>query len=554
MRLTRIDGNNFEQMMQYALGSLAAEEKELNGMNVFPVADGDTGTNMRQTLENAMKSSRSDVKLCGYLKALSGGMLLSARGNSGVILSQLFRGLYLELSRSTTVGTEGLRNAFIRAHRVAYDAVVNPVEGTMLTVAREGIENIKSLITRAMMPDQMLELYIAEMERVLERTPEMLPVLQESGVVDSGGMGYITIVRGMLAYLQGKPMPKAAELTMAAPGAGAPDLSLFTEDSDFEDGYCTEFILQRLKDRRYRQDFSREMFIRRLEGMGNSLVVAESGSRVKVHIHTKHPAQVITLAQVYGEFLTFKLENMQVQHNEFDQQKAEKDKTAAAEPGKALALVAVAEGSGFERIFRDHGCDVVLDGGPTMSVSAQEFLQAYEKLNARHTVVIANSANVVFAAKQAAELYGRDKVTVIPTGSQVEGYFAVGMDVADSPDTEKRIRAMREGAQDVATISVARSAKDFSHNGKAYRKDEWVMFLNGEPETSGENPADMLEKLLENHPELKEKETCAAFRGCLAAEEDAEELEETVGTLMPLADFSVIEGGQEVYSWLIGLV
>lgn len=308
----RIDGNAFEKMIRGAAAHLKNAEKELNSLNVFPVADGDTGTNMRLTLENGMKSAGSSERLSQYLKNLSTGLLLSARGNSGVILSQLFKGIYLELSRCSAAGTEELRNAFIRAHIQAYSTVIHPVEGTILTVAREGIENIKQYITRELTIEDMLRMYIAEMEKVLRRTPDLLPILKESGVIDSGGKGYITLIRGMLAALTGEAMPEGGSAPETTENKAHPDLDLFNENSVFEKGYCMEFILQGLNDRQYVQKLDIPDFIRRLGRLGDSLVVVPDERRVKVHIHTKKPADIIMLAQIYGEFLAFKLENMQV--------------------------------------------------------------------------------------------------------------------------------------------------------------------------------------------------------------------------------------------------
>lgn len=557
MRLSKIDGNSFEQMLHYAVAYLKAEEKELNSLNVFPVADGDTGTNMRSTLENALHATHSDARLGTYLKSLSNSMLLSARGNSGVILSQLFKGFSLELARNSMMTTSDFRNALIRAHKVAYAAVINPVEGTMLTVAREGIERIKHLITTGMLPEQMLELYLAEMEHVLQETPDMLPVLKEAGVVDSGGMGYITIFRGLQAYLLGQPMPEGGFASEApASRIPQPNLDLFTEDSRFEDGYCMEFILQRMKDRAYRQQFSRDDFVSRLSRLGESLVVVESGMRVKVHVHTKCPAEIIGIAQMYGEFLTFKLENMQVQHNEFDSAAAAKTTpTQENVTSRAFAIVAVADGEGFRKVYGEQGCTCVLDGGSTMSVSASEFLSVFESLRAAEIAVLTNSANVVFAAEQARDLYAHPAaIHVIPTVSLAEGYFALAMDIPDEPSAQKRLKLLEDGARNIRTVSFARSTKDFSHNGTAYKKDAIVAFVNGEPVASGGDVGVILADLLESCPELKECDTCVAFRGLKATDGEAASLQEAIEAAMPLADLTVIDAGQIVYSWMIGLI
>lgn len=550
----RIDGNAFEKMIKGAAAHLKNAEKELNSLNVFPVADGDTGTNMRLTLENGMKSAGSSERLSQYLKNLSTGLLLSARGNSGVILSQLFKGIYLELSRCSAAGTEELRNAFIRAHIQAYSTVIHPVEGTILTVAREGIENIKQYITRELTIEDMLRMYIAEMEKVLQRTPDLLPILKESGVIDSGGKGYITLIRGMLAALTGEAMPEggAPETTE---NKAHPDLDLFNENSVFEKGYCMEFILQGLNDRKYVQKLDIPDFIRRLGRLGDSLVVVPDERRVKVHIHTKKPADIIMLAQIYGEFLTFKLENMQVQHNEYEASKA------AAAPEKKrehrpVSFISVANGEGFKQIFTDQGCDFIVDGGSTMSVSAKEFLDVFEQANCDLLCVLPNSGNVLFAAEQARELYDGDKekICVIPTRSIAEGYFAMAMDMPDEPDKDRRLQGIRSGAEGADTLSIARTVKDFTHNGREFHAGMQTAFLNGEPVADAENFADCVAEVLSLHPELTEKETFIAFRGKNATDEEAEILENLCAEQLPFAGFEMLDGGQETYHWVIGLL
>ena len=556
MNAKRIDGELFERMMQGALNRLLASERELNALNVFPVADGDTGANMRMTLQNAMATAGHNPKLCLYLRDLSGGMLLSARGNSGVILSQLFKGMYLELARCAAATTEDMRNAFIRAYQVAYEAVVNPVEGTILTVARVGIDNIKGFITRNMPLDRLFFMYLEEMTRALEQTPEQLPVLKESGVVDSGGKGWITIVGGMLEALTGKALP-----TVAAPEpekAPAVDFSRFTEDSRFEDGYCTEFILQRLRDPAYGQDFNLNAFTDALRGLGSSLAVVEQGSRVKVHIHAKDPTPIIGLARRYGEFLTFKLENMQVQHNQRDAELVPAP-GAGPEPAREpvpLALVAVAGGPGMAEIFREQGCARVLDGGPTMSVSAREFIDVISGLNARHVALLPNSGNVILAADQAQRLWTDPAraVHVIPTRSAAEGYFALAMDNPEEPDPLRRIRQIGEGSAGVATLTIARAARAFTHGGREWTEGQRIAFTDGEPVASGEDLETLLAEALAHVPELEDRETCVAFRGAGADPSDGAFLEETVTAALPMADFVPMDGGQAAVEWILGLV
>ncbi|MBR1708520.1 MAG: DAK2 domain-containing protein, partial [Clostridia bacterium] len=569
MNTKRIDGTLFQQMMEGALRRMLAAERELNALNVFPVADGDTGTNMRLTLQNAMRMSPANIKLCKYLKDLSNGMLLSARGNSGVILSQFFKGIYLELARCSAATTEDLRNALVRAYKVAYHAVINPVEGTMLTVARDGIEGVKGYITRNMPPDRLLIMYIAEMRQVLERTPDMLPVLKESGVIDSGGLGWITLTRGMLEVLTGEKLPEIP--IQHHEEISAPDFSLFTESSHFIDGYCTEFILQRLHDSAYLQDFNLESFIQMMNTLGTSLVVVEQESRVKVHIHTLNPSPVIDLARKYGEFWTFKLENMQVQHNQKDH-----DTTDTASPLNAaykniirpnqashdtgercpLATIAVSAGNGLGDIYLEQGCSLTLDGGPTMSVSAREFLEAIERTNADHIVLLPNSSNVILAAEQARGLCKQDgkSVHVIPTRSSVEGYFALSMDDQNDPDPIHRLERIKNGAKGVTTLTIARAARDFSHDGRRWLKGERVAFINENPVAAGKELKDLLNDTLHAVQDLSEKEICIVFQGLPADEQESTVIEEVIAKELPMADFAIMNGGMAAIEWMIGLL
>ena len=274
MSTKRINGIHLEKMLKNGLAFLQQHEEEVNRLNVFPVPDGDTGTNMVLTLGNGTRYAKSSEDAGAYLRTLSDGMLLGARGNSGVILSQFFKGLAVELSRCPVIGPGELRNGLIRGYRTAYEAVVHPVEGTILSVTREGIEHIRTQITRNSSIESILSMYIAEMRKTLSFTPEMLSVLKEAGVVDSGAYGFILIVEGMLKCLYGEVIdPK--ELPRQVNEAPV-DLSLFNENSKFTDGYCTEFILQRLVSSRYEQDFSKENFISELRFFGNSIADRKS--------------------------------------------------------------------------------------------------------------------------------------------------------------------------------------------------------------------------------------------------------------------------------------
>ena len=391
MNTRRVNGQLFEKMLRNGLANLRQHRDEINALNVFPVADGDTGTNMCLTLEKGLRFAQSSQELYPYLKMLSEGMLFGARGNSGVILSQLFNGFYQELSRCSAANVGDLRNAFIRAYRVAYRAVVCPVEGTILTVAREGIERARNQIDRSTSVETLLSIYLAEMKKSLAETPELLPVLKESNVIDSGGAGYICIIEGMLKQLYGEEIADDAQPVSVRETATEPDgsvsMELFNENTSFEHGYCMEFLLQLMKGKQYTQRFRLDAFIEDLQLYGNSIVATQADRRVKVHIHTFKPAKVIAAAQEFGEFLTFKLENMHIQHAEREQKLQEK------KPHRTLSVLAVANGDGMIKTFEELGCDVVLDGGPTMNTSSEEFVKAFACIDADAIVVLPNNKN-----------------------------------------------------------------------------------------------------------------------------------------------------------------
>ncbi len=543
----RINGFQLEQMLKNGLANLMTREEEINRLNVFPVSDGDTGTNMRMTLEHGLRFAKASNSAGEYLKRLSKGMLLGARGNSGVILSQFFKGLSNELSRCSVIGVSELRNGLIWGYRAAYGAVVTPTEGTILTVVRDGIEHIRGQLTRLTTIEQMLVMYIAEMKKTLAMTPELLPVLKEAGVIDSGGLGFIIIVEGMLKYLYGEILISSEP----APAKQTADLSfdLFNENSAFEDGYCMEFILQLMNAPKYNQHFRVSSYIEDLKLYGNSIVVVQDEKRVKVHIHTLIPAKIITLSQEYGEFLTFKLENMQIQHNEHD-----KDMKTAAKKHKLLAKVAVVNGEGMKKLFTDLGCDIVIDGGSTMNTSSQEFVDAFAMLDADAIVVLPNNPNVILAAEQAAKLFGTGNITVLPSKSIAEGYFAIAMDVNDSSNVEFRIGEMRGGLENTVTLSETTASRDYSYHEISCKKGEEILLINNEIVCVNNDRQQAVVDGLAAVEDIDDRETCVAFRGSDVPEEEEDELREAIEELYPMLEVEFVNGGQSVYHWILGLV
>ncbi len=534
-------------MMKNGLANLETRQDEINRLNVFPVSDGDTGTNMRLTLENGIRYAKTVTHAGDYLKRLSEGMLLGARGNSGVILSQFFKGFFTELARCSLLGVGEIRNGLVRGYRTAYSAVVKPAEGTILTVTREGIEHIRSQLNRSTTVEQLLAMYIAEMKKTLAMTPEMLPVLKESGVVDSGALGFIVITEGMLKYLHGEVMLPAGRDRDEAAQPGPVNFDLFNENSAFEDGYCMEFILQLMNAPRYNRHFRISSYIEDLKLYGNSIVAVQDGKRVKVHIHTLIPAKIITLSQEFGEFLTFKLENMQVQHNEHDRE------MKATKKHKLLAVTAVVNGEGMKRLFTELGCDVVIDGGATMNTSSQEFIDAFAQIDADAIVVLPNNPNVILAAEQAAGLYGAGNITVLPSRSMAEGYYAIAMDIRSSDDIAFRLQEMRNGLQNTVTLSETTASRDYAYHEISCKKGEEILLLNNKIVCVN---ADWKQAILDGMntvEDIEDRETCVVFRGEGTTEEQEDELREAIEERWPLLEVEFVDGGMSVYHWIIGL-
>ena len=544
MAIKRINGVQLERMLRGGLACLQQREEELNRLNVFPVPDGDTGTNLRMTLEHGLRSAQSSTEAGLFLKTMSAGMLLGARGNSGVILSQFFYGFAQELARCSLIGPGELRAGLIRGYRAAYEAVIQPVEGTILTVAREGIEHIRAQITRSSGIDVILSMYLAEMRKTLSLTPEMLPVLKESGVVDSGASGFILIFEGMLRSLCGEALDPV--LSAAQTEAPAADLNLFDENSAFVDGYCMEFILQLMNGRDYDQSFRLQNYIAALKKLGESIVCVQNEKRVKVHIHTKKPAIILQYSQKFGEFLTFKLENMQVQHNERDH--------AVRQQHKPLSVVAVVNGPGMRKLFEDLGADCVIDGGATMNTAAQEFVSSFEKLDADMIAVLPNNKNVILAAEQAAAICKDKNVTVLHTTSFADGYFAIAMDIQDSDDVPRRLQQMRRGVTDVVTVSETTASRDYNYHEISCRQGEEIALINGQISCVSSDRKQALLDALALVEDIDDRETGIVFRGkgVPASEEDA--LAEAVAERFPLLELEFIDAGQEIYHWVIGLL
>ncbi|MCH5158132.1 MAG: DAK2 domain-containing protein [Clostridiales bacterium] len=540
MNKTAIDGLIFSDMMKGALSELRLYEKEIDDLNVFPVPDGDTGANMRRTLELGVQHSQPTQKLNEYLDALSTGMLLGARGNSGVILSQIFKGIALSLSKDETATEADIAKALSLGYATAYNTVLVPVEGTILTVLRDGVDGAKSAIGSGV--DGFLTKLISESNKVLKNTPELLPVLKEAGVVDSGGFGLIKIYDGMLKAYRGVKI----EYTPSAAETGAPDLSSFDENSDFTFGYCMEFTLQLLKTKTDVDAFDDKAYTKEISAIGESIVVIRDKSRVRVHIHTYEPEKVIELCRKYGEFVFFKLDNMALQHNETVYKKSEK-----SHKHKELEIISVAGSDGLSSVFDGLGSGIIIDTEADMNVSVQDVLSAIESADADSIVILPNDKNVVQTVAQAVKLYGGNtKIDIVPTKSIAEGYFALASDMPGCP-TDDRIEAMKDGAAGVETVYAARCTRSRSSGGVKCAAGDFALFVAGKLVKSDKDLFSALCYAINAVEDIEEKEAALVFMGQI---DGGDELLERLGEAFPDLQIDCIDGVFSDEKLVIGIV
>ena len=542
-----INGTTFQKMLAYGLANIISAEKVINSMNVFPVADGDTGTNMRLTIEHGYKIAKPNRHLGLYLKDVAGGMLLGARGNSGVILSQLFKGMSNYLLSKGIVNPGELREALISAYKTAYKSVLNPVEGTILTVAREGIENIKDKIYgKEITIEDTLKLYINAMNKSLKHTPDLLPVLKEASVLDSGAFGYIKIFEGMNKFLLGEQI--STKIVVPEAETNKPVVSYFNENSDFIDGYCMEFLLQLLNSKNYKERFDLNKYIDMIKPFGNSIVCLQDGSIVKVHIHTVQPSNVIDISRNYGEFITFKLENMQLQHNEYSVLNEKKD----PEKRKELGIVAVVNGDEIAKDYRDLGVDVVLDGGNSMNTSSDEFVHACESINANKILIFPNNVNSFLSARQAIEiLKAEGKVIMIESKNVMQCFYALQMDMPDA-SIDERIEDFKNNIDLVTTIGVSIASKDYTSDSFNCVKGDFIATVNDHLVAKGTDAVDAFKNALNSLSDLDDKYAMMAYLG-----KGYDGLLEPLSNLLDnefSIEHSVKEGKQDIYLILAGLL
>ena len=543
MAVSSISVALFKKMVMNGAINLKNNHKVIDELNVFPVPDGDTGTNMSMTVMSGVREMNSceSSSIIEVAKVLSRGALMGARGNSGVILSQFFRGLYVGVQEveHNYITVQELIKCLESGCQVAYKAVMEPIEGTILTVVREAAEGIKARSDEFKTINDVMKAYLAEAQKSLENTPNILPVLKEAGVVDSGGAGFVEIIKGMIMALNGK-MLQANEPTSDAPTKSAAEAS----EVDIKFGYCTEFILD-LKDP---ENFDEDTLKSVLSILGDSLVVVQDENICKVHVHTNRPGKALEAAQKHGEFVTLKIENMRLQHSNLSSGASDAE---ASRPRKHFALVSACFGDGITQTFKDLGVDLVIEGGQTMNPSTEAFVEACRQVNADNIIIIPNNGNVVMAASQAAELMTESNVKVLKAKSISQGYASL-MVYDPEADMETNLEAMQEAVAHVKTGELTYSIRDTEINGVKIANGDFMGISNNEIIVSTADKDEALKQLLSDLID-EDSQIVTFFCGNDVTKEKQAELEDLCTELNSYVEVEIIEGKQDIYSYIIAV-
>ncbi|MCT8139787.1 DAK2 domain-containing protein [Anaerobacillus sp. CMMVII] len=557
MTLKSLEAEKLAQMFIEGANNLTKNVKLVDSLNVFPVPDGDTGTNMNLSITSGVKEVQKQVpehvgKVAG---AFAKGLLMGARGNSGVILSQLFRGFSKSVEGKATLNGKQFADAFGAGVDMAYKAVMKPVEGTILTVAKDAARKAQDAAKRSDDLITIMEATLQEARASLERTPDLLPVLKEVGVVDSGGKGLVIIYEGFLAIMKGEKIINLVQET-----ASMDDLvkvqhhnaqsHMATEDIEF--GYCTEVMVKFEQDKLEQNPFDEQAFRNLLDNHGDSLLVVSDEDLLKIHIHAEQPGDVITHAQKYGSLINVKIENMREQHTHLlEETKAVYEEKP--EPKKVLAefgIITVAMGDGIAKMFKSLGAGVVIEGGQTMNPSTEDFVKAISDVHAKKIIILPNNSNIIMAAEQAASVVA-EEVVVIHSKTVPQGLAAL---LAFNPgsDLETNAEDMREALAAVKTGQVTFAVRDTSLDGVEIKKDDFMGIAEKKIVSSGPDRQTVTEELLNNLLD-EDSEILTIIRGEDTTEDEVEQLVAFVETHYADVEVEVYEGNQPLYSYIFSV-
>ena len=552
MAVKTINTELLQKMFLAGAANLEAKKEFINELNVFPVPDGDTGTNMTLTILSAAKEVKAleNPDMVAIAKAISSGSLRGARGNSGVILSQLLRGFTKEIREHKEIDTITLAKACERATATAYKAVMKPKEGTILTVAKGASKKAAELAETTEDLDTFISEVINYAQEVLEKTPEMLPVLKEAGVVDSGGQGLLEVMRGAYDAFQGKEIDYSAIEASAGTKMVKPSEQAETE---IKFGYCTEFIIMLEKEFTAKDETEFKAY---LESIGDSIVCVADDDIVKIHVHTNDPGLAIQRALTYGQLSRMKIDNMREEHQERlikDAEKlaAQQAEAKKAEPRKEVGFIAVSIGEGMNEIFRELGADYIIEGGQTMNPSTEDMLNAIDQVNAEHIFILPNNKNIILAANQAQTLTEDKDIIVVPSKTVPQGITAIINYMPDA-DAQTNLEAMIEGIGNVKTGQVTYAVRDTHIDDKEIHEgdimgigDSGILAVGQSVE---ETTKEMLAQLVDEDTEL-----ISLYYGQDVQEESAENFAQEIEDLYPDVDVDVHSGGQPIYYYVLSV-
>ena len=550
-----IDGKTLKEMFVSASNNLYNHYPEVDALNVFPVPDGDTGMNMSMTMTNGAKFVKDIESDDAYQVAntFAKGLLMGARGNSGVITSQIFRGFAQALEGKKSATAIQLAEALKNGAKVAYKAVIRPVEGTILTVVRESSAAVDEFVEASTTIEEVFEKLVSEAKKSLKRTPDLLPVLKEVGVVDSGGAGLVKIFEGMLSFLKGKFIEREENASQEKAKVESP---IGDMDQDEEFGYCTEFIM-RLGPADEKEKFEEQAFKATLVERGNSIVVVRDDDIVKVHIHTLNPGNILTFAQSYGEFVTIKVENMSEQHSKLQtppnlKKKEEEAKPVPTAPTQPYGLVAISAGKGIDEMFTAIGANEIVSGGQTMNPSIEDIANACRKCNAKTVYVFPNNSNIVMAAVQAADVLSDEfKVYVVPTKTIPQGIAACSVFNEDVSPVEN-FKTMKEEIKHIHSGSVTYAIKDTKMNGVEVKKDYFMGIYEKKIISCHRRVAHALYDLLDAMV-TEETFLITILVGADINDERMKNITEKITKKYENIEIDIRRGDQPVYSFLVGV-
>jgi len=548
MRLELIDGNKLKEMFYASAQMLEKNRQKVNSLNVFPVPDGDTGTNMCLTMMSAIKEVKTlaNGNITQVADAVSRGSLKGARGNSGVILSQLFRGFAKGLKGEQVINTRKYAEALKAGADTSYKAVMKPVEGTMLTVARITAEEAEKIAQVCSDFNVFFKEIIKVAKRVLDKTPDMLPVLKQAGVVDAGGMGLLFIMLGASNALK-EDFDQDLDLPLTeAEIIATPELDFSQEGlGEIEEGYCTEFLIKNIFSHIRDEDLPKLQ--EKLEKLGDSLVLVSDDDMIKVHIHTNAPGKILQLALRFGELSGIKIDNMREQHRHLSGFELPVE---VKKPKKPYGVVSVASGEGIVSIFKDMGVDQIVEGGQTMNPSIEDIMRAVDAIDAEEVFILPNNSNIIMSATQVKQL-SRSKINVIPSKSIPQGISAM---VAFNPGTDSETNAdkMFSAIGSVKTGLITFAVRDSSINGISIKNGDILGILESEIEAAGAEVAQVAKELIDKMVKV-ESSVISLYYGQQVKENDADEIAEYIETNYPYLEVELYYGGQPLYYYIISL-